>query len=218
MDTAAATTPTANSQAEPRFRFANYYLTSGSRVKCIYITHNFLWGNWFIIVVGLLLFFYLVYLRCDPTTTWFVFCFLFFFLFIPRSHIIKIVLFVFGFWFSVLYGSLVYKPVVTSAPTFRPELFPISSPHIFFLCNFPENFAKMREKTSRLPQKKPFKCPPLLVSLSSSQSTTASHTSQSFTSCKKVLSISFSTHFSFFFPSELIPSFLLLLLWLFGDE
>ena len=35
MDTT-ATTPTANSQAEPRFRFANYYLASGSRVNNSY--------------------------------------------------------------------------------------------------------------------------------------------------------------------------------------
>jgi hypothetical protein len=36
MDTTATTTPTANSQAEPRFRFANYYLASGSRVNAIF--------------------------------------------------------------------------------------------------------------------------------------------------------------------------------------
>lgn len=153
MDTAAATTPTANSQAEPRFRFANYYLTSGSRVKCIYITHNFLWGNWFIIVVGLLFFFLFGLLALWSNNNLVCVLFLFFFLFIPRSHIIKIVLFVFGFWFSVLYGSLVYKPVVTSAPTFRPELFPISSPTSSSYATFQKISPKWERKQVVYPKK-----------------------------------------------------------------
>lgn len=217
MDTA-ATTPTANSQAEPRFRFANYYLTSGSRVKCIYILRiTFCEGIDLLLLLVYFFFLFGLLALCDPITTWFVFC-LFFFPLSTFPHHQDCFVCV---WFLIF---CVIRLIGLQAGSHECTDFSsrivsaISSPHIFFLCNFPENFAKMREKTSRLPQKKPFKCPPLLVSLSPSQSTTASHTSQSFTSCKKVLSISFSTHFSFFFPSELIPSFLLLLLWLFGDE
>ena len=118
-----------------------------------------------IIVVGLLFFFCLVYLRCDPTTTWFVFC-LFFFPLSTFPHHQDCFVCVWFLIFCVIRliglqaGSHECTDFSSRIVSYPPP------PHIFFLCNFPENFAEMIEKTSRLPQKSlsnalPCLCPPL---------------------------------------------------------
>lgn len=132
MDTTATTTPTANSQAEPRFRFANYYLASGSRVNAIFREtferqRGMIGDSIFIPVVlfGLLFFFFFRF-TCLVIQQRGLFG-LSFSLLVPPSHIIKIVvLFGFGFLLFCVIRLIGLRAGSHECTDFCPELFPIS--------------------------------------------------------------------------------------------